>query len=196
MANPKKAIVFVANGTEEMEAVITIDVLRRAGIEVQVLGVEIERGPVTCSRNIQIVPDAFLGDDAGKIGSYDAVIVPGGALGATTLSQNGQVKSILADFYAQHKVVAAICAGTLAIRSAGIQTKSAEPPSVTSHPSVRDQLERDFAYKEDRVVVDRNLVTSRGPGTTFEFALKIVELLVGVDRAREIAGPMILNFEV
>ncbi|KAI8324319.1 hypothetical protein GQ54DRAFT_256529 [Martensiomyces pterosporus] len=196
MAQSKKAIVFVANGTEEMEAVIAIDVLRRAGIEVLVLAVEADGSYITCSRHVRLVPDAYLGDDSAKIETYDAAIVPGGAGSAATLSQNAQVKSILADFYAQNKVVAAICAGSLAIRSAGIQSKVASPLQITSHPSVRDQLESGFAYKEHRVVVDNNLITSRGPGTAFEFALRVVSALAGTECAREIAGPMILNFDM
>ncbi|KAJ2862186.1 hypothetical protein GGI22_002258 [Coemansia erecta] len=192
----KKAIVFVANGTEEMEAVITIDVLRRAGVQVLTLAVETESGPVTCSRGVKIVPDAYLGDDVPKIGTYDAAIVPGGAQGAATIAQNAQVRSILADFYAQHKIVAAICAGSLAIKTAGIQDKSQKPLHITSHPSVREELEGGFVYKEERVVADTNLVTSRGPGTTFEFALTLVSLLVGDDKAREVAGPMMLNFKI
>lgn len=201
----KKAIVFIAQGTEEMEAVITIDVLRRAGIHVLVLAVTDEStsdnnssagGPTKCSRGVNIVADASLGDDSVKINTYDAVIIPGGVGGAAILSQNVQVKCILAEFFAQKKIVAAICAGSLAIKSAGIQSKAPQPLQITSHPSVKDQLESEFAYREERVVVDGNLVTSRGPGSTFEFALRLVALLAGDDKAREVAGPMMLNFSV
>ncbi|KAJ2876375.1 hypothetical protein GGH93_000784 [Coemansia aciculifera] len=188
----KRAIVFIANGTEEMEAVITIDVLRRAGIQVLVLAVEISAGHVVCSRGVKLVPDAYLGDDSVKITTYDAVVIPGGAEGAAMLSENPQVRSILADFYAQKKLVAAICAGSLAIKAAGIQTKVSQPLRLTSHPSVKDQLEHDFLYKDERVVVDGNLVTSRGPGTTFEFALKLVSILTGDDKRNEVATPMML----
>ncbi|KAJ2819343.1 hypothetical protein GGI24_004816 [Coemansia furcata] len=189
----KRAIVFIANGTEEMEAVITVDVLRRAGIQVLVLAaVEISNGPVVCSRGVKLVPDAYLGDDSVKITTYDAVVIPGGVEGSATLSENPQVRSILADFYAQKKLVAAICAGTLAIKAAGIQTKVSQPLRLTSHPSVKDQLEHDFLYREERVVVDGNLVTSRGPGTTFEFALMLVSLLAGDDKRTEVAAPMML----
>ncbi|KAJ1847995.1 hypothetical protein LPJ70_001250 [Coemansia sp. RSA 2708] len=198
MANSqlKKAIVFVAEGTEEMEAVIIINVLRRAGIHVVVLAVEVSSGPVTCSRGVKITPDAYIGDDSVKIGSFDAVIVPGGAGGTSVLSKNAQVRSILAEFHAQRKIVAAICAGTLAIKTAGIQSKVPQPLRVTSHPSVKAQLEHDFLYKDERVVVDSNLVTSRGPGTTLEFALKLVSLLVGEEKASEVAAPMVLNFSL
>ncbi|KAJ2356312.1 hypothetical protein GGF43_002158, partial [Coemansia sp. RSA 2618] len=162
----KKAIVFLAEGSEDMEVVITTDVLRRAGIQVLVLAVEVSSGPVTCSRGVKITPDAYIGDDSVKIGTFDAVIVPGGVQGTQILSQNAQVRSILAEFHAQHKIVAAVCAGTLCIKTAGIQSKVPQPLCVTSHPSVREQLENEFLYKDDRVVVDSNLVTSRGPGTT------------------------------
>ncbi|PIA15323.1 dj-1 protein-like protein [Coemansia reversa NRRL 1564] len=192
----KKAIVFVAQGSEEMETVIAVDVLRRAGIQVLVLAVEIPSGPVTCSRGVRLVPDAYLGDNSIKISTFDAVVVPGGAGGAEILSQNAQVRCILSDFHAQHKIVAAICAGALAIKTAGIQSHLSEPLRITSHPSVSDQLVDEFSYKEDRVVVDGNLVTSRGPGTALEFSLRLVSLLVGADKAREVAAPMVLNFSL
>ncbi|KAJ2804335.1 hypothetical protein H4R20_002548 [Coemansia guatemalensis] len=194
--SPKKAIVFVAQGSEEMETVIVVDVLRRAGIQVLVLAVEISSGSVTCSRGVRLVPDAYLGDDSVKISAFDAVVVPGGAGGSEILSQNAQVRCILSDFHAQHKIVAAICAGSLAIKTAGIQSHLSEPLRITSHPSVRDQLVDDFSYKEERVVVDGNLVTSRGPGTALEFALRLVSLLSGPDKAREVAAPMVLNFSL
>ncbi|KAJ1733931.1 hypothetical protein LPJ61_001317 [Coemansia biformis] len=192
----KKAIVFIAEGSEEMEVVITVDVLRRAGVRVVLLAVGVTSGPVVCSRGVGMVPDAYLGDDTVKIGTFDAVVVPGGMGGAEAISQNAQVRSILAEFHAQHKIVAAICAGSLAIKTAGIQAKAPQPLRLTSHPSVRAQLELDFVYKDDRVVVDNNLVTSRGPGTAFEFALALVSLLAGDAKAREVAAPMVLNFSV
>ncbi|KAJ2763759.1 hypothetical protein IWQ56_004736 [Coemansia nantahalensis] len=192
----KKALVFVAEGSEEMETVITVDVLRRAGVHVVLLAVGVSSGLVTCSRGVQIAPDAYLGDDSVKIGAFDAVIVPGGAGGAEIIAQNAQVRSVLAEFHAQHKIVGAICAGALAIKAAGIQAKAPRPLHLTSHPSVRDQLENDFLYMDDRVVVDSNLVTSRGPGTTLEFALALVSLLDGNAKAREVAAPMMVGFPV
>ncbi|KAJ2776231.1 hypothetical protein H4R18_005782 [Coemansia javaensis] len=175
-----------------MEVVIAADVLRRAGIQVVVLAVGVASGTVICSRGTKIVPDAYLGDDTVRIGTFDAVVVPGGMPGTDVMVLNPQVRSILAEFHAQRKIVGAICAGVLAIKAAGIQAKAPHPLRITSHPSVRPQLERDFVYEEDRVVVDCNLVTSRGPGTSFEFALTLVAALVGEAKAREVAAPMIL----
>jgi protein DJ-1 len=65
--------------------------------------------------------------------------------------------------------------------------------SITSHPSIKQQLSSFYDCKEDRVVNDGNLITSQGPGTTFEFALKIVEYLEGVEKADSLKGPMILK---
>lgn len=81
-----------------------------------------------------------------------------------------------------------ICAGSLTAKTAGI----AKGEKLTSHPSVKAELEKEYKYSEERVVVSQNLVTSRGPGTSLECALKIVEMLAGKERMDEVAGPMIL----
>jgi protein DJ-1 len=145
---------------------------------------------VTCSRGVKIVPDLRLPDLAGgkALEEYDAIVVPGGAKGAEIISANEDVTKLLAAFYGKGKIVACICAGTLAAKAAGIGQDSA----ITSHPSVKAQLEKDYNYKEDRVVISENLITSRGPGTAFGFALAIVEALVGVEKRKEIEEPMIL----
>lgn len=80
------------------------------------------------------------------------------------------------------------CAGTLAALGAQIGLKG----PITSHPSVKDQLDALYEYKDSPVVVSDNFVTSRGPGTTFLFALTLVEKLVGLEKRNEISGPMML----
>jgi protein DJ-1 len=119
---------------------------------------------------------------------YDAIVVPGGAKGAEIISSNDDVVKLLSAFYGKGKVVACVCAGSLAAKAAGIGKDNA----ITSHPSVKSELEKDYRYQEDRVVIANNLITSRGPGTSFEFALALVEALVGKEKRDEIAGPMIL----
>lgn len=143
----------------------------------------------TCSRGVKVVPDLYLTDLAGahKSLAYDAYIVPGGMPGAQTLSENEDVTALLKAAYGQGKVVAFICAGPLAAKTAGIHDKP-----LTSHPSVREQLQDAFTYSEDRVVKADNLITSRGPGTTFEFALAIAEALVGKQKRDEIVPPLLL----
>ncbi len=170
----------------------------RGGIEVQSAYVGTSNGGadpsphsaahVTCSRGVKIVPDVRLPDlEGGKALEFDAFVVPGGAKGAETIAGNEDVGKLLAAAYGKGKIVACICAGSLAAKSAGIKDKA-----ITSHPSVKEQLEGSFRYSEDRVVVADGLITSRGPGTAFEFALTLVEHLAGKEKRDEIAGPMIL----
>jgi protein DJ-1 len=181
------ALIFLAQGTEETEFVATYDVLARAGVRVQSVYVgsssqSSESGGephgaalATCSRGVRIAPDLRLPDLAGGKGlEYDALIVPGGNDGAATISANEDVQKLLSAAYGKGKVVAAICAGSLAIKAANIAPDSA----ITSHPSVKDQLSSDYRvsaacarhacccadsrraqYKEDRVVVAEKLIT-------------------------------------
>ncbi|SJX63918.1 uncharacterized protein SRS1_14620 [Sporisorium reilianum f. sp. reilianum] len=198
------ALILIAEGTEEAEYTITYDVLVRASISVTsalVGSSSTSSTPetphsaayVTCSRGVKIVPDVRLPDLAGgKALQYDAIIVPGGAKGAETIGANPDVQQLLAAAYGAGKVVAAICAGSLALKHAGVGKDAA----VTSHPSVKAELDKEYAYKEDRVVVSGNMITSRGPGTAFEFALAIVDALVDTEKRTEkrteIVPPMLL----
>ncbi|CAG8732740.1 7526_t:CDS:2 [Acaulospora morrowiae] len=186
----KKVLVFVANGSEEMEAVISIDILRRAQLEVSVVGIAAENSSfVTCSRGVKIVPDFIISNafDIEKL-VFDAIVVPGGLEGAKTISSNPDVQSLLASAHKSGKIVAAICAGPLAIKTANINKGG----MITSHPVAKADLENEYNYQEDRVVIDNNVITSRGPGTAFLFALTIVEQLLGKEKRDEISLPMIL----
>ncbi|UZJ53535.1 hypothetical protein CBS101457_002855 [Exobasidium rhododendri] len=193
-------LILIAEGTEEMEFTITYDILVRGGLNVKsaYVGSSAHSGEedphgvpfVTCSRGVKIVPDLRLPDLAGgkALEEYDAIVVPGGNKGAEIISSNEDVAALLAAFYGKGKIVACICAGTLAIKAANVGKDTA----VTSHPSVKAELEKDYTYKEERVVVAENLITSRGPGTTFGFALAIVEALAGKEKREEIEEPMVL----
>lgn len=96
---------------------------------------------------------------------------------------------ILRRHYENSKLVAAICAGPTAL----FAHRLAFGKSITSFPSFKEKLGANYVYKEDRVVQDDNLVTSQGPGTSFEFALKIVEYLEGVQKAQSLIEPMRLK---
>ena len=184
----KKALVILAPGAEEMETVISTDVMRRAKINVTVAGLD-SNEPVECSRKIKIVPDMSL-DEAIKGGPYDVVVLPGGLGGAKRLSESEKVKQVLQQQEAGNRYVAAVCAAPTALLSHGI----AKGKQLTSHPVVKQQLEEsgNYSYSEARVCRDGTTITSQGPGTCFEFALGIVEAVVGAEVAKEIAGPMIL----
>uniref|UniRef100_A0A1B6E1Q3 DJ-1/PfpI domain-containing protein n=1 Tax=Clastoptera arizonana TaxID=38151 RepID=A0A1B6E1Q3_9HEMI len=167
----KSALVLIAKGTEEMECIITVDVLRRAKIEVTLAGVG-GKGSVECSRGVVVVPDASLAD-AVKKGPYDAVILPGGLEGAKTFSESAEVGSLLKKQAEANRIVAAICAAPTALKA----HKIFEGKKVTLYPSLKDELGSSYKYCKEKVVVDGTLVTSQGPGTAYDFALKLVEVL-------------------
>ncbi|KAG1116298.1 hypothetical protein G6F42_013732 [Rhizopus arrhizus] len=175
MSTQKKAIVFLCEGAEEMEFTISVDVLRRAKVEVTVVGVELASDIAVCSRGVKIAPDVKFNESL-KADDYDAVIIPGGNGSAKTLSAHEGAKKLIMDFYNSKKIVAFVCAGTLVAKAAGIPSKH----TVTSYPAVKGQLDNVYTYSEDRVVVDDNVITSRSPGTSFLFALTIVEQLIDV----------------
>lgn len=187
-SNMTKALVILSEGAEEMETVISVDVLRRAGIEVTVAGLA-GTDAVVCSRNVKIVPDAALAE-AKSQGPYDVIVCPGGAKGAQNLAESSDVGSILQEQEKAGRFVAAVCAAPIALASHKIGTGK----TVTSHPSVKDKITAaGYQYSEERVVQDGKLITSRGPGTTFEFALKIVEALEGAEKASSLVPPMLLK---
>lgn len=184
----KRALVILAAGAEEMETVITTDVLRRAGVAVTLAGLDSAEA-VECSRHVRIVPDKAL-EEASQEGPYDVIVLPGGAGGAKRLSESEQVKRLLVEQEGKGRLVAAVCAAPTALQAHGI----AKGRTLTSHPAVRERLEGDagYTYSEARVCSDGTTITSRGPGTCFEFSLAIVGALMGAEVARDIAKPLML----
>jgi protein DJ-1 len=180
----KTALVILAAGAEEMEVSIVVDVLRRSGIKVTLAGLS-GSGPVTCSRGLRILPDVALGDVAG---SFDAVVLPGGAQGAENLASSPLVGRHLKSQWQRGRLVAALCAAPIALLRHEIGLGQA----LTAHPSVTAQLAGSYAVSSERVVEAGSLVTSQGPGTSFEFALALVRRLRGPDVERDVRGPMML----
>lgn len=192
------ALVLIANGTEEMEFTIVYDTLIRAGVKcTSALIVPPDQSgndqphdqlaTARCSRGIRIVPDMLQSQlSASSVGEYDAIIVPGGAEGAETMSQSPFVQSLIKSFYGQGKYVGMICAGSLAAKTSQLPRQP-----LTSHPSVKKELAEDFDYREDPVVISGKLITSRGPGTAFPFAFALVEGLCGAQRRLEVVNPMV-----
>ncbi len=169
-----KVAILLANGFEEAEALVTIDILRRAGIEIDSFSLAEEF--VTSSRKITVKADKILGEN--NLSEYDMVILPGGQPGSTTLSKDKRVLNIVKNFIGNDKkFVAAICAAPMVLKSAGVSAGK----TLTSFPS--DELKAMFTdanYIDDKLVVqDGNLITSRGAGTVMPFAYKIVDVLGG-----------------
>ncbi|KAJ7250749.1 class I glutamine amidotransferase-like protein [Mycena rebaudengoi] len=187
------AAILIADGTEEMEFTITYDTLVRAGVTCCSAYVPdpldhdgMKKSYINGSRGIKIMFDAVLSAHEFRPDSYDALIIPGGAKGAEIMSKNPTVQGLVREFIEQNKIVGMICAGSLTALTSNL---SRQP--LTSHPSVKSRLENHFEYSEDPVVISGTLVTSRGPGTTFPFALSLVELLCGPEKREEVRGPMV-----
>lgn len=176
-----RVLVPLAEGFEEIEAVTVVDLLRRAGIEVHTASLD---GPrVTGSHGIAMMADIAL--DAAVACDYDMVVLPGGMPGAEHLKNDPRVTSLLRRFAAEGRYTAAICAAPSVLAHAGLLDER----TATSFPGF---LNADSApglrLRDDAVVVDGKVVTSRGPGTALEFGLALIELLEGVaamERVRE-----------
>lgn len=179
----KYVLVPLAEGFEEIEAMSIIDILRRAGATVIAAG--LDEGPVKGRSDVVMVPDCTL-DHALAENEFDMIVLPGGMPASASLRDDPRVIETLVKMKAAGKTVAAICAAPIALHRAGIL----EREQFTSYPGMRPDLPND-GYRQDRVVISGNLLTSRGPGTALEFALELVRALYGDSVARQVADEVL-----
>jgi protein deglycase len=179
-----RALVSMTDGTEEMEAVIVIDVLRRAKWEVVAAGMK--KGVLTASRGVKIVPDAVF-DDVNP-STFDLLVVPGGAKGVKTLLKEKRLHEAIRSLYHAGKIVAAVCAGPLVLQKAGILTGK----KATCHPDHAAEITK-AQWVDKPVVIDGNVITSQGAGTCFKFALAMIAKVDGPEKARAIAFGMVAS---
>jgi 4-methyl-5(b-hydroxyethyl)-thiazole monophosphate biosynthesis len=184
---PFKVLVPVANGSEEMEVVIIVDVLRRAGFDVTLASVEKEL-QIIASRNVKIVADQFL--DELRAEDFDMIVLPGGMPGAERLRDCETLTVLLSTQVEARKPVGAICAAPAVVFEAKglLQGKKA-----TSHPAFSAKL-TDQSAVDGRVVIDGLIITSRGPGTAMEFALSIAEKVVEHDKVISMTEEMVFSY--
>jgi DJ-1 family protein len=180
----KKTLVLLAEGVEEMEGVITVDVLRRAGVQVTAAAIG-DTLEVIASRGMKLVADERL--ENVQPDDFDALVLPGGAGGSRRLAADVRVLELIQNFVAEKKLVAAVCAAPLALQAAG----ALKGRRFTCHPGVCDQF-AGMQPETARVVEDGMLITSQGPGTSMEFALAIARRLVGAKIAEDVATGLIL----
>ncbi len=178
----KSVCVLVADGSEEMEVVVTVDVLRRAGISVFLAGVG-ESRLLTASRGVRIAPDGAW--DPAEAQRFDALVLPGGIGGSQTMRQDESIKQVVREFAKAGKFIAAICAGPTVLQDAGILADR----TYTSHPSSREELTAG-TWLDQPVVCDGFLITSQAPGTAIAFGLKLIDLLVSSEAADQVAAGM------
>lgn len=178
----KKICIPLAEGFEETEAVTLIDVLRRADFQVKTasLGSNLVQG----AHDITVEADCLLKDISAK--EFDMIILPGGMPGTKYLLESPIIKKLLEDFSKKDKYIGAICAAPMVLASAGLL----ENKAATSFPGTENKL-GGAKVKTDRVVLDGNIITSKGPGTAMEFALAIVEKLAGIEKRDSLAEALI-----
>lgn len=181
----KEVLVPIADGTEELEAVTIIDVLRRAGAQVTVASVGGLQ--VTASHGVHLVADTLISDCSGK--PYDLIVLPGGIPGAQNLCDSSLLGVLLKRQHDEGRLYAAICASpAVVLEHHGLLAGK----NATCYPSFSDQL-KSATVTSSRVVVDGQCITSQGPGSALEFALTLVEALFSQEKAEEIAQAMVVS---
>lgn len=178
----KNILVPVATGIEEIECVTIIDVLRRADIDVRVCSIEDRE--IIGAHGIKIVADSLFLDEV--LEDYDALVLPGGSEGAERFYDYSPLVQSLTSFVKTGQLVGAICASpALVLARAGLL----DSVKATCYPEYKSKLQH---YQDERVVIDGNIITSQGPGTAFDFAFKLVEILAGAKISHKIKTGMLL----
>lgn len=182
----KTALILIADGTEEIEAIVPGDVLQRCGVDVTIAGVG-SLEPMG-GHHVPLRAECLL-EECGEI-LFDAVIVPGGGKGAENLHKSDLVSDTIKRHHAAGKIVAAICASpAVVLAPLGIISGK----HVTCFPGLERRLPAGVIHLESKVAVDGNIVTSRGPGTSFDFAFRIAELLTGAPTALKVRESMLVS---
>jgi len=180
----KTALIILAEGFEEVEAIAPVDLLRRAGVRMTIAGLADLH--VQSSRNIGVQADIVLRD---LVELPDALILPGGIPGATNLAKSEEVAELVKKMNDAGKIIAAICAApAVVLAPLGILDEK----KATCYPGCEVDFSKKTVYSKARVVTDGNIITSQGPGTALEFALVIAERLVGEEMTELVRGKMLI----
>ncbi|MCR5106488.1 MAG: DJ-1/PfpI family protein [Eubacterium sp.] len=171
-----KAYVLLADGFEEIEGLMCVDLLRRAGIETVMFSIS-DSLSVKGARGIEVKADKLIKDidDSASI-----IILPGGMPGTTNLKNSQEVRDVVMKYYESDKYVAAICAAPTVLGDLGLLRGK----KATCYPGLELGLvDAIWPGEKYSVVVDGKIITSRGLGTAIDFALKIIELLISKEKA-------------
>jgi len=186
MTTTAKVLVPLAQGCEELEAVTIIDLLRRAGIDVVTVGLDDD--PVKCSRGTVILADKTL--DAVLNDDFDLIVLPGGLPGADNLNADPRIHQIITRLAKQGKHIAAICAAPKVLVSNGILNGK----KATAYPGSLNKLDTSkVELGVHAIQIDGKVITSRGPGTAMDFALTLIETLLGKDARDDVEIPLQRN---
>lgn len=170
----KRILVPLAEGFEEIEAFAVIDILRRAGINVVTAG--LPGIMITGSHGVRVTTDTRLADVNER---FDGIVLVGGSPGYQNLMRSDRVSKLVKDFAEEGKLIGAICGAPLILAKLGLL----KDRLATAYPGLEKQLDRPRSHP---VVYDKNIITSQGPGTAVEFALKLVEYLLGAQKSAQV----------
>jgi len=188
----KNAIVLLAEGFEEVEAVTPIDYLRRAGVEVTVAAIG-ESLSVKGARGITVNADTSLHELARQnraaAASWDAIVLPGGMPGSTNLAASGETAALITEMAKAGKLVCAICAAP-AVVLAPLGLLSGK--RFTCYPGTEEKVQGGV-WTDERVAIDGNVITSRGAGTAGVFATAIIAQLLGGAEGEKVAQAVLLQ---
>lgn len=181
----KKVLIPMSDGSEELEAITVVNLLRRAGFDVVIAG---DKEIITGARKTKIIVDQLL-DDIDVQNDFDLIVLPGGSIGVENFSSNKHLEKLVKDHISAQKYTGAICAAPLALKTYDVIDPNA---TITSFPSVKEEL-TPYNYSTEKVVTYDKLVTSRGVGTAIDFALELIELLTDKEHADSVAEEIVYS---
>jgi len=179
----KKALIVLADGFEEIEAIAPFDILKRAGVDVTLAGLSSRE--IKSARGAKFVTEKTLNDTESD---FDAVILPGGSGGADNLSRSGRLKTLILSMIKDGKLVAAICASPAAVLGPFGVLKGKK---ATCYPGMEKEFPGDVRYSDAPVVVDGNVITGMGPAAAVAFGFKLAEMLAGAEKTESVKKAML-----
>ena len=182
----KMVYLFLADGFEEAEALVTTDILRRAGACVRLVSVT-ESEIVKGAHGISVFCDAPF--DNCNFSEGVMFVLPGGMPGADTLNRHEGLRKLLVKVVGEGKYVAAICAAPMVLGGLGLL----KGKKATCYPGFEDQLEGADYRADEQAVTDGNIITGRGPGAAFDFGFALVEKLCGAELVDELKNAMCIK---
>ena len=180
----KKVALFLANGFEEIEALGIVDILRRAGIPVKTVSITNGKS-VTGAHRITVLADTTFPE--ANFSGVDVLVLPGGMPGAKNLNEQEALKKKVKEHAEKGKIVAAICAAPMVLGGLGLL----EGKKATCYPGFESEL-IGAKVTGDNVSIDKNIVTGKGPGLVFEFALELVETIAGAESRKEVQEGLLI----
>ena len=182
----KKVALFIENGSEELEFIAPLDIMRRANLEVDLISANNEDF-ITSAHNVKIMADKKI-KEVNNILDYDAIVIPGGMPGSTLLRDNKKIIEFYQTMYNSGKLVAAICAAPIVLSAAGIT----DDKEVTSYPGFDKEINYKNYNSEKAVVIDKNVITAQGPAVAILFGYEIVNYLLQDNTAEDVKKAMLV----